>query len=100
MTAIDITALTDEQKAKIAADYAAAEKAKKEKKAADKKLLKGLENDVVLKVIDFFIDYDIKNEKTIDKSEKENQINIPFLILYLILYYQKMYINQITRIRN
>ena len=56
MTAIDITALTDEQKAKIAADYAASEKAKKEKKAADKKLLKGLENDVVLKVIDFFID--------------------------------------------
>ena len=30
--------------------------AKKAKKAADKKLLKGLENDVVLKVIDFFID--------------------------------------------
>ncbi len=56
MTAIDITALTDEQKAKIAADFAASEKAKKEKKAADKKLLKGLENDVVLKVIDYFID--------------------------------------------
>ena len=31
MTAIDITALTDEQKAKIAADFAASEKAKKEK---------------------------------------------------------------------
>ena len=29
MTAIDITALTDEQRAKIAADYAAAEKEKK-----------------------------------------------------------------------
>ena len=56
MTAIDITALTDEQRAKIVADYAASEKAKKDKKAADKKLLKGLENDVVLKVIDFFID--------------------------------------------
>ena len=56
MTQIDITALTDEQKARIAAKFAAAEKAKKEKKAADKKLLKGLENDVVLKVIDFFID--------------------------------------------
>ena len=31
MTAIDINALTDEQKAKIAADFAATEKAKKEK---------------------------------------------------------------------
>ena len=31
MTAIDITALTPEQKAKIVADFAAAEKAKKEK---------------------------------------------------------------------
>ena len=30
MTAIDINAITDEQKAKIAADFAAAEKAKKE----------------------------------------------------------------------
>ena len=56
MTAIDINALTEEQKKQIAANFAAEEKAKKEKKAADKKLLKGLENDVVLKVIDFFID--------------------------------------------
>lgn len=55
MTAIDITALTDEQKAKIAADYAAAEKAKKTQLAADKKTLKTLENEVVLKVIDGFI---------------------------------------------
>lgn len=55
MTAIDITALTDEH-LKIAWNFAASEKAKKEKKAADKKLLKGLENDVVLKVIDYFID--------------------------------------------
>ena len=53
MTAIDITARTDEQKAKIAADYAASKKAKKEKKAADKKLLKGLENDVVLRLLIF-----------------------------------------------
>ena len=51
MTAIDIDALTDEQKAQIAAKFAAEEKEKKAKKAADKKLLKGLENDVVLKVI-------------------------------------------------
>lgn len=56
MTAIDINALTEEQKKQIAANFAAEEKAKKEKKAADKKLLKGLENDVVLKVIDYFID--------------------------------------------
>lgn len=56
MTTIDINALTEEQKKQIAANFAAEEKAKKEKKAADKKLLKGLENDVVLKVIDFFID--------------------------------------------
>ena len=48
MTAIDIDALTDEQKAQIAAKFAAEEKEKKAKKAADKKLLKGLENDVVL----------------------------------------------------
>ena len=46
MTAIDINALTEEQKKQIAANFAAEEKAKKEKKAADKKLLKGLENDV------------------------------------------------------
>ena len=56
MTTIDINALTEEQKKQIAANFAAEEKAKKEKKAADKKLLKGLENDVVLKVIDYFID--------------------------------------------
>lgn len=31
-------------------------------------------NPLLREVIDFFIDYDIKNEKTIDKSEKENQI--------------------------
>ena len=29
-------------------------------------------NPLLREVIDFFIDYDIKNEKTIDKSEKEN----------------------------
>ena len=40
MTAIDITALTGEQRAKIVADYAAAEKAKKRKKQQTKNYLK------------------------------------------------------------
>ena len=81
MTAIDIDALTDEQKAQIAAKFAAEEKAKKEKKAADKKLLKGLENDVVLKVIDFFID---KREDTfyqnVDDNFIKNKIGVDFEI--------------------
>lgn len=71
MTTIDINALTDEQKAQIAADFAAAEKTKKAQLAADKKTLKKLENDVVIKVIDDFISQRTEIEKQISNLFKE-----------------------------
>ncbi|MEI7486823.1 MAG: hypothetical protein WCJ72_05345 [Chryseobacterium sp.] len=56
MTAIDITTLTPEQKKALQADLAAENKAEKQKKANDKKIIKGLKNDFVLGNVDFFID--------------------------------------------
>lgn len=56
MTTIDIEQLTPEQKKALADQLAQEEKAKKQKKADDKKLMKNMENDVVLSQIDFFID--------------------------------------------
>ena len=56
MTTIDIAQLTPEQKQAIADQVAQEEKDKKQKKAKDKTVLKGLENEVVLSQIDFFID--------------------------------------------
>lgn len=56
MTTIDITQLTPEQKQAIADQVAQEAQEKKEKLAKDKFLLKGLENDVVISQIDYFID--------------------------------------------
>lgn len=56
METIDITQLTPEQKKALQAELEAEHKAAKKKKAEDKKLLKSLENNVVLEQIDFFID--------------------------------------------
>lgn len=56
MTTIDIAQLTPEQKKALADQLAQEEKAKKQKKADDKKLMKNMENEVVLSQIDFFID--------------------------------------------
>jgi hypothetical protein len=63
MTTIDIAQLTPEQKQTIADQVAQEEKDKKAKLAKDKKLLKGLENDIVIGQIDYFIDKreDIEN---------------------------------------
>ncbi|OBW40832.1 hypothetical protein AB670_02783 [Chryseobacterium sp. MOF25P] len=63
MTTIDIAQLTPEQKQTIADQVAQEEKNKKAKLAKDKKLLKGLENDIVIGQIDYFIDKreDIEN---------------------------------------
>ena len=67
MTAIDIDALTDEQKAQIAAKFAAEEKEKKAKKAADKKLLKAdLKN--INKINNF---YDKLTNQVAEKKEIE-----------------------------
>ena len=56
MSTIDITQLTPEQKKELAATFEAERKAAKAKLASDKKILKGLENGVVLEQIPFFID--------------------------------------------
>ncbi|KQT17399.1 hypothetical protein ASG31_08285 [Chryseobacterium sp. Leaf404] len=56
MTTIDIAQLTPEQMKAIADQVAQQEKERKNKKAEDKKLMKNMENDVVLGQIDFFID--------------------------------------------
>lgn len=56
MTTIDISKLTPEQMQTIANQVAKDALDKKNKLAEDKKVLKGLENDVVLGEIDFFID--------------------------------------------
>jgi hypothetical protein len=56
MTTIDITALTPEQKKALQAQLEEENRAEKQKKANDKKILKGLKNDFVLGNVDFFID--------------------------------------------
>lgn len=56
MSTIDITQLTPEQKKELAATFEAERKAAKAKLASDKKILKDLENGVVLEQIPFFID--------------------------------------------
>lgn len=56
MCTIEIPTLTPEQEAALKSKFEADEKAKKAKKASDKKLLKQMENDIVLSQIDFFID--------------------------------------------
>lgn len=63
MTTIDIAQLTPEQKQAIADQVAQEAKEKKDQLAENKKVLKGLENDVVLGQIDYFIDKreDIEN---------------------------------------
>ncbi|AKK74466.1 hypothetical protein OK18_19240 [Chryseobacterium gallinarum] len=66
MTTIDLNNLTADQKKQIAAQIAQEEKEKKAKKAQDKKLLKSMENEVVLGQIDYFVDKrdDIENRIT------------------------------------
>lgn len=56
MSQVEIPALSPEQEAALKAKFQADEKAKLEAKASNKKLLKSMENDVVLGQIDFFID--------------------------------------------
>lgn len=56
MSTIEIPTLTPEQEAALKSKFEADEKAKKAKLASDKKLLKQMENDIVLSQIDFFID--------------------------------------------
>jgi len=56
MTTIDIAQLTPEQMQEIANKVAEKAKQDKAKKAADKTLMKSMENDVVLGQIDYFID--------------------------------------------
>ena len=55
MTTIDIKALTPEQKKALQAQLEAESKAEKKQKAENKKILKGIEADIVLGEIDFFI---------------------------------------------
>jgi len=56
MSTIEIPVLTPEQEQVLKARFIAEEKAKKEAKLENRKLLKQMENEVVLGQIDFFID--------------------------------------------
>lgn len=56
MNTVEIPTLTPEQEAALKEKFEADEKVKRAKLASDKKLLKQMENDIVLGQIDFFID--------------------------------------------
>lgn len=56
MSNIDLNQLTEDQKKALQKQWAAEEKAKKEAKAKEKEVLKGLEADVVLSEVPFFVD--------------------------------------------
>ncbi|MEI7487946.1 MAG: DUF3164 family protein [Chryseobacterium sp.] len=71
MTTIDITALTPEQKKALQVQLEAENRAEKQKKSNDKKILKGLKNDFVLGNVDFFIDKRNDVEERVIKMFKD-----------------------------